>query len=155
MHPTNGPFRPEAPVVAELAAGTVLVRSPSTPLTLLLHHREEDRWCLPKGHVDPGESLATAALRETTEETGIRSLHLGPEVAEVSHRFYVTKRRTNVVKVTVYFLASTEGAAVAPEALFDRTEWVDFPTALKQVPYENDRVVLRAAQAVLLRESAK
>ncbi len=149
MRPRNGPFRPEAPVVAEIAAGTVLVRAGPPPSTLLLHHREEDRWCLPKGHVDPGESLGATALRETTEETGLRALRLGPEIAEVTHRFYVAKRRTNVVKITVYFLAFTEEASPTPEALFDRAEWVPLGEAPARVPYENDRRVLRAAEAAL------
>ncbi|RDI94880.1 NUDIX hydrolase [Meiothermus sp. QL-1] len=30
-------------------------------------------WCFPKGHVEPGESLAQAALREVEEETGIKA----------------------------------------------------------------------------------
>ena len=36
---------------------------------LLLQH--PDRWDLPKGHCEDGESLRDAALRETEEETGI------------------------------------------------------------------------------------
>jgi 8-oxo-dGTP pyrophosphatase MutT (NUDIX family) len=36
---------------------------------LLLRH--PDRWDLPKGHCENGESLRDAALRETEEETGI------------------------------------------------------------------------------------
>jgi len=36
---------------------------------LLLRH--SDRWDLPKGHCEDGESFRHAALRETEEETGI------------------------------------------------------------------------------------
>lgn len=38
---------------------------------LLMRHR--DRWDLPKGHCDDGESFRQTALRETEEETGIAS----------------------------------------------------------------------------------
>ena len=31
-------------------------------------------WCIPKGHVEPGESLFDAALRETFEETGVECM---------------------------------------------------------------------------------
>ena len=33
--------------------------------------RHPDRWDLPKGHCEPGESFLAAAIRETAEETGI------------------------------------------------------------------------------------
>lgn len=38
--------------------------------------RHADRWDLPKGHVDPGESEMETALRELHEETGIDSRSL-------------------------------------------------------------------------------
>lgn len=41
----------------------------TVPEFLLLRH--PNRWDLPKGHCEPGETFQQAALRETEEETGI------------------------------------------------------------------------------------
>ena len=143
MSPKSEPYRPEAAIVAELAAGAVLLRD-SADETLLLHQRDEDRWCFPKGHVDPGESLADAAVREIREETGLTDVRLGDEVAEVSYRFYRPKTRKNVHKTTVYFLAYTSETTARPEKIFDRAEWVSLKTAHERVKYPTDRVVIDA-----------
>lgn len=37
---------------------------------LLIRRRDDGTWCLPGGHVQPGESWAQAAMREVEEETG-------------------------------------------------------------------------------------
>ena len=41
------------------------------PIREFLLMRHADRWDLPKGHVDPGETEVQCALRELREETGI------------------------------------------------------------------------------------
>ncbi len=150
MAKAGAPYRPEAPTVAELASGVVLVRGRRHEV-LLLHQADEDRWCLPKGHVDPGESLEAAAVRETREETGIADVQLEGELGEVSYRFFDPRKSANVHKSVVYFLARTTETAVRPEAIFDRAEWMSLAESLKRVPFDTDRAMLRAARRRLQR----
>ena len=42
-------------------------------------------WDLPKGHQDPGEDIATTALREVQEETGINELELRELICITDH----------------------------------------------------------------------
>lgn len=140
----SAPFRPNSPIVAELAAGAVVLHEGSEE-TLLLHEREEDRWCFPKGHVDPGESLEEAAVREIREETGLSDVRLEHELLEVSYRFFDLRKGRNVHKTAVYFLGRTREREIHPEPIFDRAEWVDLPTARTRVKFPADRQVLDAA----------
>ena len=60
---------------ADIRACGVLVfrRHPARQFLLMQH---ADRWDLPKGHVDRGETEYETALRELHEETGIRDAEL-------------------------------------------------------------------------------
>ena len=51
------------------SCGFLIVRGDPVREFLLMRHA--DRWDLPKGHVDPGETEMQCALRELREETGI------------------------------------------------------------------------------------
>lgn len=139
----NGPYRPGAPMVAELASGAVVVRGGKV---LLLHDHREDRWCLPKGHVDPGESLEEAAIREVREEAGLDGVRLEGELGEVSYRFFSGSRRVNVHKTSVYFLAASSAGAVRTEPIFDRYSWSTFAEALELLRYETDRTTVERAR---------
>ena len=53
------------------SCGVLLFRSEPKRSFLLMRHA--DRWDLPKGHVDQGETETQCALRELWEETGIEA----------------------------------------------------------------------------------
>jgi 8-oxo-dGTP pyrophosphatase MutT (NUDIX family) len=138
------PYRPDRPSVPQLAAGTVLRDSDSGEI-LILYEKAEERWCLPKGHVEPGESLAQTARRETEEETGITEFALGNEVGEVSYRFFDPRKDSNVFKTTVYFDAATRQRRANPESMFTEFRWTDRAAAMQLVAYESDRRIIAGA----------
>lgn len=51
------------------SCGFLIFKDDPSPSFLLMRH--PNRWDLPKGHVDPGETNRQCALRELEEETGI------------------------------------------------------------------------------------
>jgi len=63
---------------AHLTASAVLL-DPTRSAVLLVLHRKVKRWLQPGGHCEPGDpTIAAAALREATEESGILGLRLLP-----------------------------------------------------------------------------
>jgi len=63
--------RPDG-VRERVSAGGIVVRiERGTLLTALVLEKDIDGYCLPKGGVEPGESIEAAALREIEEEAGL------------------------------------------------------------------------------------
>lgn len=91
----------------EVRACGVLVMADSPERFLLMRHK--DRWDLPKGHIDPGETDVECALREMNEETGIPldAVELDP-FFRFEHQYEVREARSGGelrLKTLVIFLA--------------------------------------------------
>ena len=59
----------------------------------------QGRWSIPKGHVEPGESIEQTAVREVAEETGLNHLKLGDKLDKL-HFFY--RREGNLIFMTTH-----------------------------------------------------
>jgi 8-oxo-dGTP pyrophosphatase MutT (NUDIX family) len=56
------------------AGGIVILVEEGSPLYLMITaKRDPNRWVLPKGHINPGETPAIAAEREVSEEAGVEA----------------------------------------------------------------------------------
>lgn len=127
---------------AVYAAGGVVWRQVEGKLRILLIHRTKYRdLTLPKGKVDPGETLAETAVREIREETGIR-VSLGVPVG-VS-RYRMPSSRTKIVH---YWAAEATDAAVrsstfVPNKEVAAIEWVSLKKARKNLSYPVDIEIL-------------
>jgi ADP-ribose pyrophosphatase YjhB (NUDIX family) len=60
-----------APKANSIVPSVTAIVTNSAGELLLVHKTDNNRWALPGGGMDPGESIAQAAVRETKEETGI------------------------------------------------------------------------------------
>jgi ADP-ribose pyrophosphatase YjhB (NUDIX family) len=88
----------------DLSAGLVVIQDNK----ILLIHPKNAPWknsfSIPKGHVEQGEELIDAAIRETSEETGIDATKLIIEDPTPKFVDYTTKKG-DVYKRVYYFIA--------------------------------------------------
>ena len=134
---------------AVYAAGAVVWRLIDDKLRVLLIHRTKYHdVTLPKGKVDPGETLAETAVREVREETGIR-VHLGVPVG-VSKYWMRPKRQ----KVVHYWAAEATDDAIrassfVPNGEIAAIEWVSVKKARQRLSYPVDvEIIENFAQLV-------
>lgn len=123
---------------AVYAAGALVWRIVEGKLRILVIHRTKYAdVTLPKGKVDPGETLAETAVREIFEETGIR-VSLGAPVG-VSHYRLPSRRQ----KIVHYWAAHASDQAIRRSAFVPNKEvagleWVSPKRALTYLSYPVD-----------------
>jgi 8-oxo-dGTP pyrophosphatase MutT (NUDIX family)/phosphohistidine phosphatase SixA len=128
------------------AAGAVLWRSAASGVEVAIVHRPKyDDWSLPKGKLEPGETVFAAAVREVAEETGNRCF-LGRHLGQLR---YSVSRPVPATKVVEYF----SGRAVGPEEFrpskeVDELRWLPPDSAADLLSYHGDRGILRAFTAL-------
>ncbi|MEM1219335.1 MAG: NUDIX hydrolase [Bacteroidota bacterium] len=130
--------------VIEAAGGLVF-----NPAGEALFIFRRDFWDLPKGKIDPGETIQEAAVREVQEETGIQQITLGPPLLNTYHT-YKTKKGKRVLKKTYWFEMQTTDTALTPQTEEDIeiAQWEDIGAFLERKPvvYKNIRAVLKRWQ---------
>lgn len=131
------------------AAGGVVWRLVDGKMRVLLVSRARYRdLTLPKGKVDPGETLAETAVREIREETGLR-VALGVPVG-VSQYHLPNGRK----KIVHYWATEASDAAVRastfkPNKEIGAVEWLSLRKARARLSYPVDRDILDAFTALV------
>ena len=87
-----------------IAAGGIVVN----PNKEILWIFRRGFWDLPKGKLDPNETIEACALREVMEETGINNLVLGDLILTTKHQYYDMFLNTEVEKTTYWYKMSTD-----------------------------------------------
>ena len=128
------------------AAGGVVVRDGKM---LLLDRPARGEVRLPKGHVEPGESLREAALREVREESGYADVDIVADLGTIVNHFVVPDRGRDVVREEVFFLMRMQSDEPFVQDDHDASQfntlWVPLDEAPARLTYESEKEFARRA----------
>ncbi len=126
-----------------VAAGAVVTRPGAVETEFLLIYRKyRSDWTFPKGKVDPGEHLLTAAVREVREETGM-AVELGVPLPTQTYEV------DGKVKDSYYWVAKRLGGEFVPNDEVSQIAWLPLAEAKEKLTYPHDQEVLLAASNAL------
>ena len=137
--------------VEEQSAGGLVVDTSKgdQPVALIARHDKKGRliWSIPKGHLEIGESLQDAAVREVEEETGIRGTVIAP-LGTIDFWFVAEGKRIH--KTVHHFLMTTAGGTLnADDIEVEAVEWVPLIDAPGRLAYPDERRLAERVPDVL------
>lgn len=110
----------------------------------MVTRRQGNRWTLPKGHVEPGESPRQSAQREASEEAGLKG-----KVGWRPLGSYVYRKGQEPRRVVVFLMRVTRQLSRWREDDFRDREWLRLEHAIERVDERGLRTLLRGLYARL------
>lgn len=124
-------------IVREPTAGGVVFRHGKSGVEILLIQDAKDRWTIPKGHIEEGETAQQTARREIGEEAGLTDVDVLGWLGKIHFRY----RRIDklVLMTTQIYLVRAKGDtnAIKKEEWMNGIKWFPFHDALDAIEYED------------------
>ncbi len=138
------------PARTERSAGGVVVRRLDETWHALLIRDRYGNWGLPKGHLEDGESVREAAVREVEEETALRPDAVGSRIATIDWRFRDPEGDL-IHKYCTFFLMRSRRGRPRPEGggAVRECRWTPLGEAIERLSHDNARAVVQRAVDLL------
>jgi 8-oxo-dGTP pyrophosphatase MutT (NUDIX family) len=131
------------------AGGVVYRRGEDEAEVVLCGRPSRGLWALPKGTPEPTETLEQTAVREVSEETGLR-VAIEQKIGEIEYWFTraeVGKRFRK--RVHHYLMRPTGGDTADHDAEYDEVRWFPISEAKRRLTFPDEVEMLNKALALL------
>lgn len=119
------------------AGGVVYRRDDNGDVEILLIQDSKDRWTIPKGHIEEGETAQQTAKREIGEEAGLKNVEVLGWLGKIHFRY----RRVDklVLMTTQIYLVKALGNTndIQKEEWMNDIKWFKFHDAIDVIEYED------------------
>ena len=103
----------------------------------MLYQDARDRWTIPKGHIEPGESAQAAAIREVGEETGLYNVEPICWLGKINFRYRRLDKLVLISQQNYLVKVKTDGEEIKKEEWMNDIRWFSVQDALDKVEYED------------------
>jgi 8-oxo-dGTP pyrophosphatase MutT (NUDIX family) len=135
----------------EISAGGLVYREKDGQLQIQMIQDRYGRITLPKGKMEPGETVEQTALREILEETGIAGKIIGP-LEQIGYQFIHPEAGAIDKEVHYFLVEAVSGDLQAQIEEIRGVEWLTPLDAWKQqrqLGYDNNDKVVRKGLELL------
>lgn len=135
------------------AGGIVFRRNDKNEIEILLIQDAKDRWTIPKGHIEEGETAQQTAKREIGEEAGLHDTEVLGWLGKIHFRYRRIDRL--VLMTTQIYLVRAKGDtnAIKKEAWMNGIKWFKFHDALDEIEYEDISKLMLLAMKKIRQEN--
>jgi ADP-ribose pyrophosphatase YjhB (NUDIX family) len=137
-------------VVREPTAGGIVFRrnKKTNDVEILLIQDAKDRWTIPKGHIEEGETAKETAAREIGEETGLLEVNVMSWLGKIHFRY--RRQQSLVLMTTQIYLVHANGAQkLKKEEWMNGIGWFNVHEALDMIEYEDiGKLILLAMKKI-------
>ncbi len=140
-------------IVREPTAGGIVLRTGNNGLEVLLIQDAKNRWTVPKGHIEKGETPRQTAAREIGEETGLTNIKIGTALGKVSFKY---RREDRLVLMTtqIFLVEDLGNNTIKPEKWMRGIRYMPFEQAVEAIEYPDIQKLLYLAKAKLKEQRA-
>jgi 8-oxo-dGTP diphosphatase len=138
-------------IKSQTSAGGVVYRKRAHkgPEVILIAVKGGSVWTLPKGLIAKGEKPEEAALREVSEETGVKA-RLIEKIGDISYWYYATEENTKYRKtVHFYLMEYLSGSTEEHDFEVEDSRWFPLEEAMQKIVYKGDKSILEKAKEML------
>ncbi|MBQ1564109.1 NUDIX domain-containing protein [Candidatus Saccharibacteria bacterium] len=138
-------------IVREPTAGGIVFRptADNKDIEILLIQDSKNRWTIPKGHIEPGETAKQTALREIGEESGLKEVEAISWLGKIHFKY---RRAEKLVLMTtqVYLVQSLDkNERPTKEKWMNGIRWFTFSEALDAIEYADiEKLILIAKRKI-------